>query len=50
MNEQRLVDYKNGNYALGGGVVDPLPEDAPLFLLRIIMTIISQNEATIAVP
>ncbi len=32
MNAQRLVDYKNGNYALGGGVVDPLPEDAPFFV------------------
>ena len=25
-------DYKNGSYALGGGVVDPLPEDAPFFV------------------
>ncbi len=32
MNAQRLVDYKNGGYALGGGVVDPLPEDAPFFV------------------
>ena len=32
LNAQRLVDYKNGSYALGGGVVDPLPEDAPLFV------------------
>lgn len=29
---QRLVDYKSGEYALGGGVVDPLPEDAPFFV------------------
>ena len=29
MNAQRTVDYKNGTYALAGGVVDPLPEDAP---------------------
>ena len=29
MNAQRTVDYKNGAYALAGGVVDPLPEDAP---------------------
>lgn len=29
---QRLVDYKNDCYALGGGVVDPLPEDAPFFV------------------
>ncbi|MCM1172936.1 MAG: alpha/beta hydrolase [Clostridium sp.] len=32
MNAQRIVDYKNGTYALGGGVVDPLPEDAPFFV------------------
>jgi len=32
MNTQRTVDYKNGTYALGGGVVDPLPEDAPFFV------------------
>lgn len=32
MNAQRLVDCRNGNYALGGGVVDPLPEDAPFFV------------------
>ena len=32
MNAQRLADYKNGSYALGGGVVDPLPEDAPFFV------------------
>ena len=32
LNAQRLVDYKNGSYALGGGVVDPLPADAPFFV------------------
>ena len=32
MNAQRLEDYKNGSYKLGGGVVDPLPEDAPFFV------------------
>lgn len=32
MNAQRIVDYKNGSYAPGGGVVDPLPEDAPFFV------------------
>ena len=32
MNEQRIIDYKNGSYALGGGVVDPLPDDAPFFV------------------
>lgn len=29
---QRLKDYKAGEYELGGGVVDPLPEDAPFFV------------------
>ena len=32
MNAQRTVDYKNGTFALAGGVVDPLPEDAPQFV------------------
>lgn len=32
MNTQRTLDYKNGNYALAGGVVDPLPKDAPQFV------------------
>lgn len=32
MNAQRTVDYKNGTYALAGGVVDPLPKDAPQFV------------------
>ena len=32
LNAQRTEDYKNGNYALAGGVVDPLPEDAPQFV------------------
>lgn len=32
LNAQRTVDAKNGSYELGGGVVDPLPEDAPLFV------------------
>ena len=32
LNAQRIEDYKNGSYALGGGVVDPLPEDAPFFV------------------
>ena len=31
MNAQRLEDYKNGIYALGGGVSDPMPEDAPWY-------------------
>ncbi len=29
---QRLADLKAGYYALGGGVVDPLPDDAPFFV------------------
>lgn len=29
---QRTIDYKSGCYALAGGVVDPLPEDAPDFV------------------
>ena len=32
MNAQRIEDYRNGTYKLGGGVVDPLPEDAPFFV------------------
>lgn len=32
LNAQRIVDYKKGNYGLGGGVVDPLPDDAPFFV------------------
>ncbi|MCR4709023.1 MAG: alpha/beta hydrolase [Clostridiales bacterium] len=32
LNAQRLEDLKAGNYQLGGGVVDPLPEDAPYFV------------------
>ena len=32
MNKQRTENYKSGNYALAGGVVDPLPEDAPKFV------------------
>ena len=32
LNAQRIVDFKNGSYALGGGIVDPLPADAPFFV------------------
>ncbi len=32
LNAQRTEDYRNGSYALAGGVVDPLPEDAPQFV------------------
>ena len=31
-NEQRTRDFATGEYALAGGVVDPLPEDAPFFI------------------
>jgi fermentation-respiration switch protein FrsA (DUF1100 family) len=30
--KQRLEDYKNGTYKLGGGLPDKVPDDAPLFL------------------
>ena len=32
MNSQRTEDYKNGSYALAGGVIDPLPDNAPQFV------------------
>lgn len=32
LNAQRIEDYKNGTYALAGGVVNELPEDAPFFV------------------
>jgi fermentation-respiration switch protein FrsA (DUF1100 family) len=32
LNAQRTEDYRNGSYTRAGGVVDPLPEDAPLFV------------------
>ena len=32
MCAQRLTDLKAGEYCLGGGVIDPLPEDAPYFV------------------
>ncbi len=31
MNAQRVSDYKNGAYALAGGVTDPMPGDAPFY-------------------
>ena len=31
-NVQRTADYRSGEYARAGGVVDPLPEDAPFFV------------------
>ncbi|MBU9728200.1 alpha/beta hydrolase [Diplocloster modestus] len=32
LNAQRTNDYKTGEYARGGGVVDPLPADAPFYV------------------
>lgn len=32
LNAQRTADYKSGVYARAGGVVDPLPDDAPFFV------------------
>ena len=32
LNQQRTEDYRNGTYQRAGGVVDPLPEDAPQFV------------------
>ena len=32
LNSQRTEDYHNGSYALAGGVIDPLPDDAPQFV------------------
>ena len=32
LNAQRTEDYRSGTYARAGGVVDPLPQDAPFFV------------------
>lgn len=32
LNNQRIIDYKSGKYMLAGGVIDPLPKDAPKFV------------------
>ena len=32
LNAQRLEDYKNGSYTLGGGVAEEVPDDAPFFV------------------
>lgn len=32
LNNQRTLDYKNKNYQLAGGVIDPLPADAPFYV------------------
>ena len=32
LNKERTEDYKTGTYKRAGGVVDPLPEDAPFYV------------------
>lgn len=32
LNQQRTEDYRNGTYERAGGVIDPLPDDAPQFV------------------
>lgn len=32
LNAQRIGDYKNGSYTLGGGVAEEVPDDAPFFV------------------
>ena len=32
LNNQRTIDYKNDKYDLAGGVIDPLPDNAPQFV------------------
>ena len=32
LSKQRTVDYLNGSYQRAGGVADPVPDDAPLFV------------------
>lgn len=32
LNAQRTADYRSGEYKRAGGVVDPVPEDAPFFV------------------
>ena len=32
LNAQRIRDYQSGEYILGGGVIDPLPDNAPFFV------------------
>jgi fermentation-respiration switch protein FrsA (DUF1100 family) len=32
LNAQRTKDYQSGTYTRGGGVVDPVPDDAPFFV------------------
>lgn len=32
LNTQRIADFRSGSYELGGGVVDPLPDNAPFYV------------------
>lgn len=32
LNAQRTEDYRNGSYALGGGVAEEVPDDAPFYV------------------
>lgn len=32
INSQRTIDFRKGDYKKAGGVIDPLPEDAPYFV------------------
>ena len=32
LTAQRVEDFKNGKYKLAGGVIEPLPEDAPFYV------------------
>ena len=35
INNQRTEDYKNGKYKLAGGVVDPIPDDAHVTIVKL---------------
>ena len=36
LNSQRIEDFKNGEYKLGGGCLElPVPEDSPFFVKRL---------------
>lgn len=45
LNAQRTKDFKNGTYALAGGVADVIPDDAP-FLLKTTMITTKPSAAT----
>ncbi len=48
LNAQRTADAKSGTYALAGGVVDPLPDDAPLFVKKLLRLL--QNGSRLPCP